>query len=391
MTLLMNKCFWRFIFAAGAAVILAGCGNKETRQALDKALALENQKDPQYEDANTVLLDALRAREASIRAGADNPSDQAAADALAKKVQSDSEILKLERAQIPLYLHLDRADLALAVYTDILKGSPNDTVVYDALHDKDPLIRTGAIRILGSAAKPDSIDALIAATGDSDKEVRRAAVAALGSIKDPKTIAPLIAALKDSYWFTRSEAASDLGQKLDPSAIKALIDTVADSDKTVEGSAESALLFLSGPNGATGISKDDFASHLNDPNPKILLISAVCLAIQKDSRAVPVLEKLLSSPDLTTRLDAVRALGESGDPSVIPTLRQTLKDPDNNMRGWSIIGLGILKDQGSLADLRAIAGNANEPASIRGAATKAADNIAGTTAATAPPATAPSP
>jgi HEAT repeat protein len=369
----MNKCFWRLVLVAGTAVILAGCGNKETKEALDKAATLETQK--QYQDANNILVDALQAREAKIRADAGTPADQAAADALSKKVQADSEILKMERAQIPLYLYMERADMASAVYADILSGNPGDSVVYDTLRDQDPVIRTGAVRILGLMGKPDEIDALVGATKDPDQEVRRAAVVALGSIKDPRTVGPLIDALKDSYWDARSEAANALGQEHDGRAVKPLLDAVADSDSTVESSAETALLFLSKGPGAPA-APDDFAGRLNDPNPKLVLISAVCLSILKDSRAVPVLLKLLSSPDLTTRLDALKGLGEAGDPSVIPTLRQTLKDPDVNMRGWSIIGLGNLRDGGSLADLRAIASDANEPASIKAAAQAAINHIA---------------
>ena len=372
MTSLMNKCFWRFVLVAGTAMILAGCGNKETKDALDKATALENQK--QYQDANNILVAALQAREAKIRADAGAPADQTAADALTQKVQADSEILKMERAQIPLYLYMERADMASAVYTDILTGNPTDTVINDTLHDKDPVIRTGAVRILGLTGKPAAIDALVGAMKDSDQDVRRAAIVALGSIKDPKTVPPLIDALKDSYWDARSEAANALGQEHDARAVKPLLDAVADSDNTVETSAETALLFLCKGPGAPA-SPDAFASRLSDPNPKLVLISAVCLAILKDSRAVPVLLKLVSSSDLTTRLDAVKGLGEAGDPSVIPTLRQTLKDPDVNMRGWSIIGLGNLKDAGSLNDLRAIVADESEPPSIKAAAQAAINHI----------------
>jgi HEAT repeat protein len=370
----MNKCFWRLVLVVGTSVILTGCGNKETKEALEKASALEDQK--QYHDANDILVEALQARETKIRADAGTPpTDPTVADALNKKVEADPEILKMERAQIPLYLHLERADMASAVYADILTGNPGDSVVYDELRDKDPVIRTGAVRILGLMGKPEAIDALTSATKDQDQDVRRAAVAALGSIKDPRSVGPLIDALKDSYWFARSEAANALGQQHDGRAVKPLLDAVADSDSTVESSAETALLFLSKQPGASA-PPDDLASRLNDPNQKVVLISAVCLAMLKDSRAVPVLLKLVASPDLTARLDAVKGLGEAGDPSVIPTLRQTLKDPDVNMRGWSIIGLGNLKDEGSLDDLRAIAADANEPPSIKAAAQAAVDHIA---------------
>ena len=381
----MNTCFWRFVLVAGTAVLLTACGNKETKEALEKSSALEIQK--QYQDANNTLVDALRAREAKIKAEAGTPADQAATDALAKKVQADAEILKMERAQIPIYLYLERADLASAVYEDVLAGNPNDTIVFDLLHDKDPLIRAGAVRILGLAGTASSIDPLAGATKDSDQTVRRAAVVALGAIKDPRIVPPLIEALKDSYWDTRSEAANALGQAHQGSAVKPLLDAVTDSDNTVETSAETALLFLSkAPDDKTKApaAPDDFAERLNDPNPKIVLISAVCLATLKDARSIPYLTKLTTSTDRTTRLDAVRGLGEVGDPSVIPTLRQTLKDPDVYMRGWSIIGLGTLKDEGSLPDLHAIVADPTEPDKIRAAATDAINHIAPPAAAVPP-------
>lgn len=379
MTVLMKKYVWSLVSVACAAMVLTGCGSKETKEALQKTTALEDQK--QFQDANAVLVEALRAREVKIRADNAVPNDPAEADALTKKVQSDPEILKLECAQIPIYLHLERADLASAIYSDILDGHGDGTVIYDELHDKDPLMRTGAARVLGLMGRPEAIDALTQATKDEDKDVRRAAVAALGTIKDPKTVGPLLAALKDSYWFVRSEAANSLGQERDLRAIKPLLDTVADSDDTVESSAETALLILCRVPGA---STDEFAARLNDPNPKIVLISSVCLALLKDHRAIPVLLKLSSAPDLPTRLEAIKALGEAGDPSVIPTLRQTLKDPDVNIRGWSIIGLGTLKDEGSLADLRAIMADTNESPKIQAAAAAAIEHITGTAQASPP-------
>ncbi len=369
---LMQISFRCIFLVVCATVALAGCSNKETKEALQKASALQDQK--QYQDANSVLLSALQARETKLRADNPPPTDQASADALTQKIQADPEILKLERAQLVIYLQLERADLASAVYTDILKGSPKDSVVFDTLDNKDPLIRNGAVRVLGLAGTADALPALIKASKDDDKDVRRAAVSALGSIKDPGAIDPLVAALKDSNWFVRSEAASSLGRQKDPSAIKPLFDAVTDDDSTVESSAESALLDICQ---VKGTSPEDFAAHLNDPNQKIVMISAVCLAVMHDGRAVPVLIKLTSSSDLTTRLQALKGLGESGDASAIPLLRQTLKETDVNVRGWSIIGLGNLKDQASLADLQAIQADANQPPKIRQAATAAIANITG--------------
>jgi len=382
MKVLMKMCRWRLVLALGASLLLAGCGNKETRAALDKAANLESQKE--YRDANNVLVDALQAREAKIRDEAGTPADSTAADALGKKVQADPEILKMERAQIPLYIRLERPDMASAVYADILSGSPKDTVVYDTLNDKDPIIRAGGVHILGLMGTPDAIGALNSAMKDSDQDVRRAAVVALGAIKDPATIDPLIAALKDPYWFARSEAAEALGQKHDDRAVAPLLDAVTDSDSTVTGSAQASLVLLCTPPDAVA-KPGDFASHLGDSNQKIVVTSAICLALLKDARAVPVLLKMVQSPDPKTRLDAVKGLGETGDPSVLPTLRQTLKDPDVNMRGWSIIGLGNLKDEDSILDLQDIALDSTQPDSIRTAAVRSVHEIKGATAEQASP------
>ncbi len=376
MNLLMKKCFCRLLLVACTALTLVGCGNKETKEALSRASTFENLK--QYQDANNVLVDALQARETKIRSENPTPSDTASSNALTQKVQADPEILKLERAQVAIYLHMERADLASAVYADILGGNPTDSVVDDLLKDKDPLIRTGAVRILGLGGKPDSIPALAEATKDQDQDVRRAAIAALGTIKDPRAVDPLLAALKDPYWFARSEAAGALAFQGDLRAIPALIDTVSDSESNVESSAETALLRLTKVPGVTG---DAFAGRLNDPNPKIVIITATCMAELQDARCVPVLMKLTVSPDLTTRLQALKALGETGDRSVIPVLRVTLKDPDVNVRGWSIIGLGNLKDQDSLPALKAIAVDPTQPKSIQDAANAAVNHISGLDAA----------
>lgn len=368
----MNMRLGRFVWVTCLTLTLAGCGeNKETKAALDKAKALADQQ--QYQEANSVLVDALQARETEVR-GTTPPTDPDALTALGKKVQADPEILKMERSQIRLYLQMERADLASVVYQDILAGSPNDSVILDIVNDPTPLIRSGAVRVLGLTEKPAMVPALVKASQDPDKEVRRAAVAALGSIKDPQTIDPLIASLKDSYWFTRSAAADSLRQQGDPRAIKALLDAISDEDTDVESSAGNALLALCLVHGA---SAEDFAARLNDPNPKIARVCALCLASMKDARAVPFLLKQVASTDLQTRLLAIQALGKCGDPSALPTLRQTLKDPDINVRGFSIMSLGYLMDKDSVPELTALETDPKESDKIHAAAKAAVDHITG--------------
>lgn len=373
MTPHMKSCFRRGVLVVILSVTLAGCGNRETRQALHAAKVLEEQK--QYQDADDILVQALRNREAEIRGKLPSPTDEPGVDDLTKKVQSDPEILKMEREQVSIYLHLQRPDLASAVYADILGGDPDDTVVFKTLKDPDAAIRTGAVRVLGLAGQPAAIGALAQASRDPEQDVRRAAVAALGTIKDPKVVPVLIDALKDSYWFVRSDAADALGRERDAQAIDPLFGMIGDPDKTVESSAENALVMLANNKAISG---DPFAARLNDPNPKAQTVAAVCLAVKKDARATPTLMKLAASPDADSRLHAVKALGEMGNPSAIPILRQLLYDPEVNVRGWTIIGLGKLNDLASVPQLRAIAADPKESANIRAAAGAAVDHITGT-------------
>ena len=375
----MRSCLRRGALAVLVCAALAGCGNRETQQALKSARTLADQK--QYEDANDVLVEALRMRENEVRAQLPAPTDQSGIDDLTKKVQSDPEILKMERAQVPLYLHMQRPDLASAVYSDILSGDPGDTAVFDTLQDPDPAIRLGAVRVLDLAGHPAVIPPLIGATKDENQDVRRAAVGALGTVKDPQVVPPLIDALKDSYWFVRSDAANALGRENDARAVDPLFGAMNDSDKTVQGSAQTALITLAT---SKKVSADAYAAHLNDANTEVKTVAAVALAVKQDARATPVLLKLAASTDVATRLNAVKGLGETGDPAVAPTLRGLLHDPDVNVKGWSIIGLAKVKDQAALPDLKAIGADANEPQSIRDAANAAVGRITGTDAMSGP-------
>lgn len=371
------------LLLACTLLLLVGCSTRETKEALSKSKDLAAQK--RYEEANIVLIEALRAREAKIRTMTEDPgTDSEKIKELTRKVQSDSEILKMERAQVPLYLHLNEAYQVAAVYADIIAGHPGDTSVADELQDKDAKVRLAVVRALGLIGGDAVIDPLTTAAKDSDQDVRSEAVSSLGQIKAPgddlakakaiaaKVVPVLIASLKDSYWFVRSQAAEGLEREKDPGAIQPLLDTVSDPDDNVEGASENALANLCR---LPGVNVEIFASHLEDPNSKVAMISAICLAIMKDKRATPVLIKMAASPDVATRLHAVKGLGETGDPSVIPTLRTTLKDPEVNVRGWSIIGLDNLKDTGSIDALKALAADPAQTPHIREFAAAAANHL----------------
>lgn len=374
----MKKSFWRAALVAGGAMTLAACGNKQTKDTLDKVADLEKQQ--QYTDANNVLIEALQARESQIRTAAGSPSDSAALDALKKKVQADSEILKMERAWVGLYLQWNRTDMAASVYGDILTGDPDDTSMSGFLSDPSKDLRKRAVEVLGLAADPKSpnlgktIDTLLTALKDNEPTVRAAAVDALGATKDPRIFQPVVDELKDSDWNVRFEVVGALSQLHDERVLAPLLGAAGDSDKSVSGSAHDNLEgMVSADN--TVAKAEDFAPRLNDPNPDIQLTAAECLGLLRDPRAVPVLMKLVASSNPDVKLAAVKGLGASGDRSALPALRPLISDPDLNLRGWSIIGLGTLKDEDSLVDLENIANDDAQPPSIREAAAASVDEI----------------
>ena len=107
MGVLMKICFWRVLPLVMTGLMLAGCGSRVAKDALEKSAADVQQKD--YASANNALVDGLKARENEITGPGEPSTDPAVRDALTKKVEADPDILKLERAQIPVYLRMEKA------------------------------------------------------------------------------------------------------------------------------------------------------------------------------------------------------------------------------------------------------------------------------------------
>jgi HEAT repeat protein len=69
--------------------------------------------------------------------------------------------------------------------------------------------------------------------------------------------------------------------------------------------------------------------------------------------AVKELTRTLDSPDGETRLDAIWALGSSGDPAVVSTLQPLYDSPDKGIRKMVVYALGALPGDAQLVTLRA--------------------------------------
>lgn len=111
------------------------------------------------------------------------------------------------------------------------------------LNDKDPLIQRQAIEALGKIGDPRAAQPLIVVLNDEDREshVRMSAAEVLGQIGESSAVEPLVAALNDKHWDVRSHAAEALGRIKDPLAVEPLIGALKDQDATVRGNAAEAL------------------------------------------------------------------------------------------------------------------------------------------------------
>ncbi len=117
------------------------------------------------------------------------------------------------------------------------------------LKDKDPLIQRQAVQALGRINDPRAVEPLIVILEDKKRRpyVRMSAAEALGLLRDPRAVESLISALEDEHWEVRSHAAEALGRIQDPLAVEPLIGALKDEDVTVRGNAVDALAKIRDP------------------------------------------------------------------------------------------------------------------------------------------------
>lgn len=99
-----------------------------------------------------------------------------------------------------------------------------------------------------------------------------------------------------------------------------------------------------------GKSIDQLIDMLHDSETGSKIQAAIGLAKygEKASAAVPELLKLLSSPEVSIRENAVNALGRIGEKEAVPSLLPLLNDPAWTVRRHTILALGEIGDPSSL-------------------------------------------
>lgn len=236
-----------------------------------------------------------------------------------------------------------------------------------ALVSRDPEKRRRAAELLGTHRDSRAADLLIAGLGDESYRVRRECATALGNLEFAAGVPALIDALTDTHWAVREAAATALAQSGCESASDSLVKALRDGHSEVRASAAKALGAIRNASATQSL-----ITALADPDPSSRVAAAQALAdigehkwkdavlgtdedwlrlsATGDRRACRPLARVLerSDPaaveplrrigapeplivaldDPVVRYDAIRALGDIGDPAGVDALLRLLTQHD---------------------------------------------------------------
>lgn len=290
--------------------------NEDVRQEVQRALRRFGQRTvPQ-------LTDALRHRDARIRAGAAQvlgdfgPNATAATPHLMARLTDKQEIVRAEAARSLGRIGKQEASPALA----------------DRLDDPSAVVRRAVAEALGAMSARDATARLMTRFSDRDANVRIAAAKAVWLItrRAELSVPILIRALADREaggpaTFVLGEIGRDATAAI-PALVQALQTEQVHRPLRTPPSAALAL-------GRIGLAAiPALLPLLEHPKAQVRISSAITLGFMGGSatNAVPNLLPLLQDNDLEVRQATAIALGsiQPANPEIIPALKQLARDDD---------------------------------------------------------------
>jgi len=223
-----------------------------------------------------------------------------------------------------------REDAALALGQS---GDPRGVrPLIDALRDTDHAVRTAATSALKSIGEPAVMD-LGSCLRDPELSVQEAASSILSSIADDRVVEPLMSALLSEDWVVRMHASQALGRLACVQAIDTLVLLLQDKVPAVRDEATAALKAI----GEQAVSP--LLEALKDKDWRVRLKATETLGVLESKSAVqPLLEIVKGDPDTAVRQDAIRALGNIGDPSATEYLLGLLDEPRLQIQAIEAVG-----------------------------------------------------
>jgi len=191
-------------------------------------------------------------------------------------------------------------------------GEPAVVELVEALEDKNPRVRRGAVQALGEIKVASVIDPLIKMLNDSETAIRIDAANGLGSLAsyDTKNLRParlvpaLAAVMKDKDDQVRSAATWSLWQSNDPRAVQPLLGALSDEHPSVRWRAAEGLGFL-----RAKAAVEPLTAALQSDDEALRSHAADALGRIGDRRPLPQLSALASNDeDAGVRASAGEAL-----------------------------------------------------------------------------------
>lgn len=225
-----------------------------------------------------------------------------------------------------------------------------------ALGDRDPEIRSAAVRAYARIAPPEAGSVLEARLEDPDPRVRAAATFGLGLLERPEHAAPLARPAADDDPRVRSLAAQSLGRLAAPATAPLLLAALADDAPEVR--EEAALAAWRFPDPSPFI--DRLIAGAGDPEPKVRFASAYALARLSSApfvarstgqepgrltgtdlvRVRSVLRGLAGAKEPEIRMQAARGLARPSTPEEESTLGALAADANPGVRVHAARSLG---------------------------------------------------
>lgn len=243
----------------------------------------------------------------------------------------------------------EEAATALASYRDARAVGP----LVQLLGDDDRAVREAtmqALTAIGEAAVP----ALGRCLEDATLTVQESAASILATIGDGRVVDALIGALTNTDWIVRMHAAKGLGRIAETRAVPPMMPLLQDKVKAVRVEAASALARI----GQAAV--PPLVESLQSKEWLVKLHAIEALGkMQSLDTVEPLLFVLFNDPDTAVRTDAVRALGDIGDPRAVDFLLTALNDLD--VRPVVVESLGKIGDRRAVPSLIEIVNGSSRP------------------------------
>ncbi len=255
---------------------------------------------------------------------------------------------------------IGRIRAAKALATD---GSPKALkALGEALHaDRAWMVRAEVADALAATGAQAALDALLGALGDSDPRARRRVVAALGVFRRPEVGDRLAALPPDASIHVRGEVARVLGKHRHPAA-RAACEALLGEPSWMEVLRARALEGLGHARDAGAYDIVESWTHAEKPaRARAAAVAALArLGDEVDSvrtRAVERLVQLVDDDNYRVQISAVSALGTLRDSRAMPVLQRLhAAGGDGRLRRWAYESMASIREgrtgEESLAGLR---------------------------------------